>query len=280
MRLHVLSSMKTREYQTQTNNIQIDHYNCEQSVLDVVVRFHGRSCLTLDEKINGNLNFSSINRDDLSRLEFSETPLLPTKNSNIKVFTNIVLDHFIRNRSGLGFTKKQKIEFEVVKTLLQNSFGARSEQNPSRPYASAGALYPIETFVCIFEMGVKNGPNSGIYHYLPNSKALELIQELDEGNMVRAMGIDRNRLGFPYFAIVYFINIKRALGKYKYRGYRHGLMEAGSMYQQADIIAKALGLHTRLWSNFADYKVCKSFGINPLHFLPLTIQWFGLSDVK
>lgn len=88
-------------------------------------------------------------------------------------------------------------------------------------------------------------------------------------------GGDSEILGLPHFALVYAVFFERAIFKYRTRGYRLALMEAGSMYQTADLYAKALGLRSRLWAGFTDFQVAKTIGIDMRHMAPLVVQFFG-----
>ncbi|KMV66839.1 hypothetical protein AI28_25700 [bacteria symbiont BFo1 of Frankliniella occidentalis] len=88
-------------------------------------------------------------------------------------------------------------------------------------------------------------------------------------------GGDPVRLGQPHFALVYFMVYEKSLFKYRYRGYRMAMMEAGSMYQVAGMVADRLGLENRVWSAFTDTYVSKVLNVDIRTATPLIVQFFG-----
>lgn len=63
--------------------------------------------------------------------------------------------------------------------------------------------------------------------------------------------------------------------KYRYRGYRQAIMEAGSMYQHATYASQSMDLRTTLWSTFSEPELMYALDLNHGAFLPLTMQLFG-----
>lgn len=77
------------------------------------------------------------------------------------------------------------------------------------------------------------------------------------------------------FYILYVINLPKSLFKYRHRGYRLGLMEAGSMYQLAAMEFNKINLSNRVLAGFSEYDITCRCGLDPRTFLPLVIQAFG-----
>jgi SagB-type dehydrogenase family enzyme len=179
-----------------------------------------------------------------------------------------------RNRSTSQFTPDRQISLETIASLLAESFGADPDDG-SRPYASAGMLYPIEVFLCMFAGRVQSETETGIWHYLPGHEALEPVRTIATDDLMAVLnGYIKPQIQ-PAFFLVYVFQLCKSLSKYRYRGYRFGLLEAGSMYQQADLVAKALSLQTRVWAAFGDYDLAKALCLNPAYFVPLIVQAFG-----
>ncbi|MBB2660641.1 SagB/ThcOx family dehydrogenase [Escherichia coli] len=88
-------------------------------------------------------------------------------------------------------------------------------------------------------------------------------------------GGDSERLGKPHFALVYCIIFEKALFKYRYRGYRMALMETGSMYQNAVLVADQIGLKNRVWAGYTDSYVAKTMNLDQRTVAPLIVQFFG-----
>lgn len=174
-----------------------------------------------------------------------------------------------------NFASDQAINSDTLSTLLLRSFAALSqgERLGHRPYPSAGRLYPAEIFLAIHR-SANNALPCGIYHYLPVDHAL--------GNWCYGHAIDSvAALGYagiphiPPVSFVYFLNLPKAIFKYQYRGYRHGLMEVGSMYQQAKREADKLNLRSHCWSSFSDDLISRWIGLHPEHYIPVLVQSFG-----
>lgn len=81
----------------------------------------------------------------------------------------------------------------------------------------------------------------------------------------------------PAFCILYIAHVSKTIFKYRYRGYRHAVMEAGSMYQQATTVSQELGLSCTVWSSFSENEFMAALHLNPGAFMPLILQFFGYS---
>ena len=175
------------------------------------------------------------------------------------------------------FSKKM-LDFSDINTVLINSFSPNSLGN--RPYPSAGALYPIEPIVFIFKERVYHDMpfDSGCYHFKPINRTLELIKEMEMLPTINRFfhGLVEEDAP-PNLCILYLVHIGKSIFKYRYRGYRHALMEVGSMYQQVAMVSQSLGLGSTVWSGFNDYQVMHELGLNRRIFLPLTMQFLGYS---
>ncbi|ENY9899545.1 SagB/ThcOx family dehydrogenase [Escherichia coli] len=111
---------------------------------------------------------------------------------------------------------------------------------------------------------------------MPLSQALEPVATCNTQSLYRSLsGGDSERLGKPHFALVYCIIFEKALFKYRYRGYRMALMETGSMYQNAVLVADQIGLKNRVWAGYTDSYVAKTMNLDQRTVAPLIVQFFG-----
>jgi SagB-type dehydrogenase family enzyme len=128
----------------------------------------------------------------------------------------------------------------------------------------------------IFAEKLNNSPPSGFYHYRPTLNVLQPIKTLPSEAMRKVLlHMELTKACAPAFALLYVGVVAKMLVKYRHRGYRYALMEAGSMYQQADLIGQSLGLRNKLYSGFNDHEILKLIGLDNMTFLPLVIQSFG-----
>ena len=135
------------------------------------------------------------------------------------------------------------LTFEELSTLIFYSAGIREdlsgEEKVRRFYPSGGARYPLESYLLIQRV---EGISPGIYHYNVKENCLELLS--GEKEDIRYF---KEGLYYPWSrdaAAVYVITAvwKRNFMKYKDRGYRIVLMEAGHMAHNISLISTALGI--------------------------------------
>lgn len=227
----------------------------------------------------GNISITNADEKTLSRVQFTECELSPFRKiefdcDNLDVSSSQVL----RAASTYRFSKK-KVKFTDVKKLLVNSFSP--DASARRPYPSAGGLYPIEPLVFLFNERLETdiSISSACYHFRPVSKKLQMIKEISINTFFDKLlhGFVKHE-NYPCFCILYIAHIGKAIFKYRYRGYRHALMEVGSMYQQAMINSQQIGLNNTVWSTFGDHEILYALDLDFGTYMPLTMQLFGYGE--
>lgn len=228
---------------------------------------------------HGNLSITNNNPKLISRVQFTECEISPFHKYDIDC-SHINSSEFNRKASMPQFINKN-IDFSVIQELLVQSFS--QDVSGKRPYPSAGGLYPIEPLVFLFEdkiNGFENTP-SGCYHFRPVTKKLQLIKKLDISHFYEKVFhgfIGNNPEYWPNFCILYIAHLGKAIFKYRYRGYRHALMEAGSMYQNATLFSQQKDLRTTVWSTFSEQQMLYELSLDHGTYLPLTMQLFGYGE--
>lgn len=185
---------------------------------------------------------------------------------------------FYRAPSASKFSNRQ-LDFNVLKQFLINSYAAGDLGR--RAYPSGGALYPVEPLVFIFEDRIDNFRDNpyGCYHFRPVSKKLQLIKRVDSNWFYKELVhdyLDQNNL--PSFAILYLAHIGKTIFKYRYRGYRHALIEVGTMCQVASTMSQELGLRNTVWSTFSEYQLLNELDLDSALFMPVMMQLFGYPE--
>ena len=110
-----------------------------------------------------------------------------------------------------------------------------------RTAPSAGALYPVETYVVV--NNVADVP-PGVYHYDVRNHRLELIKAGDVRREVAHAALDQELCAFAAAVFLWTALFARSRWKYGERAYRYVYLDAGHIAQNVALAAVALGLGT------------------------------------
>jgi len=130
-----------------------------------------------------------------------------------------------------------------------------------RTAPSAGALYPVETYVAanrITEL------ESGIYHYSVRSHALEQLKQGDFRGKVSAAALDQHMCGEAGAVFIWTGMFHRSTWKYQQRAYRYVYLDAGHIAQNLALAAQALGLGSCQIAALYDDEVNEIIGVDGL----------------
>jgi SagB-type dehydrogenase family enzyme len=243
----------------------------DNRVYNDVLQTHAKESICLPDF--GHVAINAIDNDILARVQFTESELSPFHHRDIECKSDD--DSWVRQASHNQFSSK-KIDFEDVKKWLVDTFSP--DNKGRRPYPSAGGLYPAEPLVFLFKERLSGAEDliSGCYHFRPISRHLQLIETMSDDffySKILHNIIPKHQR--PSFVVVYLSSLAKSVFKYRYRGYRHAVMEVGSMYQQAIMTSQSLGLVNTLWSSFADYELLSALNLDVGSFMPITMQLFG-----
>ncbi|MCX7114337.1 MAG: SagB/ThcOx family dehydrogenase [Gammaproteobacteria bacterium] len=252
-------------------SIDVDVYND-------ILKMHAKEALTFIPF--GNMCLSPVNPETIASIAAIESTF-PSEGLKKTVIPCVSSKGVLNERQpSLRQFSKKMIDFSDIQTLLINAFSPNHLGH--RPYPSAGALYPIEPILFIFKERVYHDKpfESGCYHFKPVSQTLDLIKKMEMKPTINRLfhGLIEEDAP-PNLCILYVVHIGKSIFKYRYRGYRHALMEVGSMYQQVTMVSQSLGLGGTVWSGFNDYQLMHELGLNRRMFLPLTMQFLGYREL-
>jgi len=108
-----------------------------------------------------------------------------------------------------------------------------------RSAPSAGALYPIETYLSV---QVVEGIEPGIYHYSVREHELDLLRPGDFRETVAEAALNQGFLAEAAVVFAWTAVFTRSKWKYKERAYRYVYLDAGHIAQNVALAAVALGL--------------------------------------
>lgn len=247
--------------------------NLNIEMLDEVLHFHNKGNVCVDHKFRNRIIPHNLTLEELRSLERSDFELSPFHDAEILCDADREIK--IRRERSAKVFGSEWIAFSKIKTLLKNAFVAGKDGG--RPYPSGGALYPVEVICLIFSEKIRNSPPSGFYHYRASLNALQPLRLLSSEIMRDTIyAMEMKETNAPHFAFLYVGVVSKMLVKYRYRGYRYGLMEAGAMFQQADLVGQSLDLKNKLYSGFNDHEIIKTIGLDRMNFIPFVLQSFGV----
>lgn len=108
-----------------------------------------------------------------------------------------------------------------------------------RTAPSAGALYPVETYVVVHDVG---GIDAGVYHYNVEQHQLEQLKLGDFRAATAAAALDQRIAATANVVFVWTAIFERSKWKYEERAYRYIYLDAGHIAQNVALAAVALDL--------------------------------------
>lgn len=108
-----------------------------------------------------------------------------------------------------------------------------------RTAPSAGALYPIETYLCVNR--VSELPR-GVYHYDIQGHTLELLKEGDYGQSVMRGALDQQLAEKAALVVIWSAVFERSTWKYLERAYRYIFLDVAHIAQNLALASEGLGL--------------------------------------
>lgn len=162
------------------------------------------------------------------------------KQNNIKTET---LNHAILNRRSIRDFSKKPLSKEQLSYLIWASTGLKRKDQgfKYRTAPSAGALYPIETYVVI--NNVKNIAQ-GVYHYNIESNHLEEIKKGDYRSAIAEAALNQPMCYHAAAVFIWTAIFNRSKCKYGQRAYRYIYLDAGHIAENLALSATSINLGT------------------------------------
>jgi SagB-type dehydrogenase family enzyme len=164
------------------------------------------------------------------------------------------------------------LTLEQLRTVLYCAYGETRDNignpyvhRPFRTVPSGGGLYPLELY--FYQRGDVAGLDAGIYHYSPALNALHFVKpgNFDE-QLAHALVEFQSGLARDLSVVVFITALfQRSVFKYRNKGYRFCLLEAGHVAQNLNLSATALGLGVINIGGFFDRRIDDLLGLDGIH---------------
>jgi SagB-type dehydrogenase family enzyme len=143
-------------------------------------------------------------------------------------------------RSVRRFEDQPLSEAELSQLLwAAQGITARAHEYAFRTAPSAGALYPVETYMVVNSV---LGFEAGLYHYAVEDHALERLRAGDLRIEAARAALDQRMVTRANIVLIWTAVFQRSKWKYRQRAYRYCYLDAGHLAQNVALAAVALGL--------------------------------------
>lgn len=166
----------------------------------------------------------------------------------------------VQRRSIREFSN-QPITFSELSQLIWATQGITSREwgIEFRTTPSAGALYPIETYIIANRI---EAIPSGLYHYHPKKAQLILLKEGLLGSDLQYAAMGQEMLEGAACVFIWTAMVDRSKWKYRERAYRYIYMDVGHIGQNLYLAATAMNLGCCTVGAFFDDEVDRILGID------------------
>lgn len=171
------------------------------------------------------------------------------------------LEEAIRRRRSVRTYTDDPLTLAELSRLLFYTGGINAERFGVRLRAapSAGALYPIETYLAVHRV---SDLRSGVYHYGVADHTLALLREGDVRGAAVRQGLMQEFLGACNLVVYFTVILQRLRWRYQERSYRYALLEAGHLAQNLYLVATSLGMGVCAVGAFLDDEVNAMLGVD------------------
>jgi SagB-type dehydrogenase family enzyme len=153
------------------------------------------------------------------------------------------LDKTLRQRKSIRDFQAGPISMGQLAYLLWASTGIQRVEDgyEFRTAPSAGALYPIETYVVVNNV---KSLEPGVYHYAIRSHQLEQLEQRDLRRQIAAAALGQGMCATAAAVFIWSAVFERCKWKYGQRAYRYIYLDAGHIAENLALAAVSLNLGT------------------------------------
>jgi len=160
---------------------------------------------------------------------------------SLEADNHMTLDETLNERKSVRRFRAEPIPLAQLSYLIWASTGIqRTEQGYEfRTAPSAGALYPIETYIVANKV---RDLEPGVYHYGIRNHELERVRSGDLRRPIVAAALGQEMCAEAAAVFVWTAMFARARWKYAQRAYRYIYLDAGHVAENLALAAVSLGL--------------------------------------
>ncbi|MBO8143396.1 MAG: SagB/ThcOx family dehydrogenase [Thermodesulfobacterium sp.] len=196
------------------------------------------------------LKFTNLSLKNLGHREALVPPVPPFKEYPKATKIKLSIDKFpsvpnffdilSRRRSKRGY-KKASLSLKEISLLCYSAQGITGVAGPYflRTAPSAGALYPIETYLAV---NFSSEIEAGIYHLEVKDFSLALLKNGYMGKVLSELALGQAFLASASVIFIWSAVLGRTISKYGSRGLRYIFMDVAHICQNVLLASEAMGL--------------------------------------
>lgn len=180
---------------------------------------------------------------------------------DVRALSEMSLFEALKKRRSIRDYQNKSISAEMLSYLLWAGTGISRRQRgyEFRTAPSAGALYPIETYVAV--NNVQEIP-AGIYHYSIKNHLLELLGQGNYGSRLAQAALGQGMCAQASAVFIWTAVFERTRRRYGQRAYRYIYLDAGHIAQNLALAAVSLGLGSCQIGALFDDEVNQIIGVD------------------
>ena len=174
---------------------------------------------------------------------------------------SLSISEILSTRKSIRSFSNRTITTNEFAFLLWASTGIqRTEQGYKfRTAPSAGALYPIETYVLVNRV---DSVMKGLYHYSIEEHTLEELKLGDFGDKLSDAALGQEMVAKAPVVFIWSAIFERSKWKYRQRAFRYVYLDAGIVGENLALAATGIGLGTCQIGAFFDDEVNQILGLD------------------
>jgi SagB-type dehydrogenase family enzyme len=188
------------------------------------------------------------------------------KNRTIKLSNSfpeqtLPLPELLRRRRSIRSFSKRPVKLADLAFLLWASTGIQRKEKgyEFRTAPSAGALYPIETYLVVNNV---DSLEKGLYHYNIRTHTLEELRIANLAKETAHAALEQDMCAQASVAFIWTAVFQRSKWKYAERAYRYVYLDAGHIAQNLALSAISIGLGTCHIGAFYDEEINEILGVD------------------
>jgi len=192
---------------------------------------------------------------------------------------NCPLRDALRNRRSIRDFTDVPISGQSLSYLLWASTGISRREHgyEFRTAPSAGALYPIETYVCVNNI---QAIPAGVYHYNVKGHYLEFLKQGNHAGDVARAALDQQMCGAAAVVFIWTAVFQRSKWKYGQRAYRYVYLDAGHVAENLALTATSLDLGSCPVAALYDDEVNSLIGVDGIEESVIYMTVVGCRAIK